>query len=410
MQAEEGSWQAAVSTHAPEPSALAPPRAALPGGLRLAATVIRRVLPAVGEELAAWQSAASEIPDLALRRQALDSIGDKAFHCQGGAALALLAGARWRDAVRFIVAVQTISDYLDNLCDRNGQHGATALRRLHLGMAYAVDPPGAISANLAQLALPNFYAWYPERQDGGYYGRLIAVANDFVLDAGLSPEVRRAGRRLVLLYRELQAAKHAPWPERLPRLTAWHQRETSAVSSREGRGAGLCVSRVVPSGADALHWAEFAAACGSTLPLFALYCCAANPALAAAESEAELRALLAAYFPWVASLHIQLDYFIDQEVDQAEDQLNLTAYYDSPSERQRRLCWLAQRAGRAVAALPDREFHQSVVDGLVGLYLSDRKARSPRLAVETKHLLTAAGPRAQALWQVCRGLRMAGIG
>ena len=47
------------------------------------------------------------------------SIETKTFHCEGGALYALLAEAHRDDAIRFIVAYQTISDYLDNLCDRS---------------------------------------------------------------------------------------------------------------------------------------------------------------------------------------------------------------------------------------------------------------------------------------------------
>lgn len=54
-----------------------------------------------------------------LHSQAIASIEHKTFHCEGGGILALLANEHREECIRFIVAYQTISDYLDNLCDRS---------------------------------------------------------------------------------------------------------------------------------------------------------------------------------------------------------------------------------------------------------------------------------------------------
>ena len=81
--------------------------------------IILRVRPDVRRHLQEWKTRAEKIPDPELRRQALMSIETKDFHCEGGAVYALLAGDHYDEAIRFIVAYQTISDYLDNLCDRS---------------------------------------------------------------------------------------------------------------------------------------------------------------------------------------------------------------------------------------------------------------------------------------------------
>ena len=81
--------------------------------------VYRTVFPVVHKELAAWKERAEAIPNRELRTQALSSIEHKTFHCEGGSILSLLALDKKEDAIRFIVAYQTISDYLDNLCDRS---------------------------------------------------------------------------------------------------------------------------------------------------------------------------------------------------------------------------------------------------------------------------------------------------
>lgn len=45
-----------------------------------------------------------------------------------------------RDLVPLIVAFQTISDYLDNLCDRSDSLHCDDFRQLHLAMADALSP------------------------------------------------------------------------------------------------------------------------------------------------------------------------------------------------------------------------------------------------------------------------------
>ncbi|MFP3361358.1 DUF2600 family protein, partial [Planococcus sp. SIMBA_143] len=77
------------------------------------------VFPIVHQELNGWKKRAEEIPNQELRNQALASIEHKTFHCEGGAILSLLALDKKPETIRFIVAYQTISDYLDNLCDRS---------------------------------------------------------------------------------------------------------------------------------------------------------------------------------------------------------------------------------------------------------------------------------------------------
>src|SRR5699024_12521302 len=94
----------------------------------------------VDRELYFWKKRAEAIPNDELRRQALSSIKSKRFHCQGGAVYALLAGYRWREAIRFMVAYQTISDYLDNLCDRGTSLKHADFLLLHQSMLYAVTP------------------------------------------------------------------------------------------------------------------------------------------------------------------------------------------------------------------------------------------------------------------------------
>ncbi|MGL4523272.1 MAG: DUF2600 family protein, partial [Bacilli bacterium] len=75
------------------------------------------VFPEVQKNLSYWRTYADKIPNDELRQQAIASIESKQFHCEGGSILSLLAPTHLqKEVIAFIVAYQTISDYLDNLC------------------------------------------------------------------------------------------------------------------------------------------------------------------------------------------------------------------------------------------------------------------------------------------------------
>ena len=52
--------------------------------------------------------------------------------------MALMANEQYREAIRFIVAYQTISDYLDNLCDRSTSLDPKDFSALHEAMKDAL--------------------------------------------------------------------------------------------------------------------------------------------------------------------------------------------------------------------------------------------------------------------------------
>lgn len=295
-----------------------------------------------------------------LAAQGLASIRHKEFHCLGGSAYGLLAPPAYRGAVlEFIVAFQTISDYLDNLCDRAGVKEENAFRQLHKAMLDAIEPwekPGG-----------GYYDAYPHQNDGGYLQRLVQDCRRALREIpGWQPE---RVQQFVELYADLQSYKHVERSRGEDLLRSWHRRHMAL--------------------APALYWWEFAAAAGSTLGVFSL---AANPSVGAE--------LEAAYMPWVNALHILLDYYIDQAEDKQHGDLNLVSYYRDKQMLNRRLEMIYQRAKEAVQKLADPAFHSMVLDGLFALYLSDPKAHVPQLAGQTRHLLQMS----------CRGRQLAVLG
>lgn len=334
--------------------------------------ILSGLLPEVNRQLAHWRARLTACPEKELARQARLSIRYKRFHCQGGAVYALYHGAMRRDLVRLIVALQTISDYLDNLCDRAGCQDQGAFRLLHRAMLCAVDP---------EEPLDDFYARYPLRNDGGYLQALVDECRGVLRSLPSYPVAKDEVRRLAGLYADLQVYKHVAVDRRLPLLTAWFETHRSRYPD--------------------LYWWEFAAASGSTLGIFALFAAAARPGLTGGEAAALSRA----YFPWIAGLHILLDYFIDQDEDRDGGDLNFVFYYPSPATAEARMLLFLRRALAAAALLPRSGFHQMVVRGLPALYLSDPKVRRQGLQNTAAALLREAGPASRALYRLCGALR-----
>lgn len=310
------------------------------GPLTLMTIVYRHILPGVKQELGHWVEAARRIPDPELRKQALASIYSKKFHCQGGAVYAAANLPQKERLISLIVAFQTISDYLDNLCDRSTSLDPADFRRLHQSMLDAVTP---------ELEPADYYAFRNERDDGGYLRWLVETCRNQISQLPSYHHFAGEIRRLVSLYVDLQVYKHIRHDLREDSLIRWW----------EANGKGY----------PEIWWNEFAAATGSTLGMFMLFLASSEP-----DADPATAAVIAqAYFPYVCALHIQLDYLIDQAEDREGGDLNFCFYYGSGEETVRRMDFIAAEARKAISRLKAPRFHRMIIEGLIALYLSDPK-------------------------------------
>lgn len=140
---------------------------------KLLFTCYRHIFPEVRTNLNRWENFAERVPNDELNKQAKASIDTKTFHCEGGAIYATLAKSRWKEAVKFIVAYQTISDYLDNLCDRSTSMDPDDFRRLHDSMLNAI-------LNEPVNEHPNYYELREDQDDGGYLASLVDTCQEVV--------------------------------------------------------------------------------------------------------------------------------------------------------------------------------------------------------------------------------------
>jgi tetraprenyl-beta-curcumene synthase len=292
-----------------------------------------------------WQEQARAIPDPELRKQALMSIEQKAFHCEGGSIYGLLAGEMRDEAIRFIVAYQTISDYLDNLCDRSTSQDAEDFRVLHESMLHALKPGEK---------LRNYYRLHQEQADDGYLAALVGTCQEVLTKVPAYKQIAAFLFELAEYYCELQVLKHISVAERVPRLQTWFARYQKQLPE--------------------MRWYEFCACAGSTLGIF----CLVSSAMSEDFSRAQAVQVKEGYFPWVQGLHILLDYFIDQEEDRLGGDLNFCFYYDSADMLVERFVHFIKEADSSVSRLPQAQFHRMINRGLLGLYLADKKVKGER--------------------------------
>ncbi|BAU28706.1 tetraprenyl-beta-curcumene synthase [Aneurinibacillus soli] len=330
------------------------------GPVRLMYRLYRHIFPAVKAEISRWRARAAQIPDPELRKQALDSIKNKTFHCEGGCVYASAEKEHAPQLIRLIVAYQTISDYLDNLCDRSTSAEADNFTRLHQAMLDAVS--GQHSRDVDY-----YYAYNVEKDDGGYLRDLVAACQTEIAQLPQYALVRHHVIELASLYCDLQIHKHVTPEQRESHLFVWWQEMRHL--------------------APLLEWQEFAAATGSTLGVFHLFQVASSHALTAAHAGA----IREAYFPWVCALHILLDYLIDLEEDQLGGDLNFISYYGNEQHIYRRLHYIVEQAQQHVEVLPDAKFHRMIIDGLLGLYLSDGKVGRQPMVRRIAHWMIRSG-------------------
>lgn len=307
--------------------------------------VYRKVFPTVHRELMFWKERAASIPNQELRSQALASIQHKTFHCEGGSILALLALDRRDEAIKFIVAYQTISDYLDNLCDRSTSLDPEDFEALHQSMKDSLT----IGAKLK-----NYYRLRSDQDDGGYLHQLVETCQSALNGLTNYALIKEPLLELCEYYCDLQVHKHVRVEERETRLQAIFEKYKPSLPE--------------------MGWYEFSACSGSTLGIFCLvsYCFRDD---FKAEHATSIRE---GYFPYIQGLHILLDYFIDQDEDREGGDLNFCFYYDNNEQLLERLMHFLKEADKHTEKLPDQKFHKLINRGLLAVYLSDNKVNKQK--------------------------------
>jgi tetraprenyl-beta-curcumene synthase len=314
---------------------------------------LRNVVPRASRALEQIRSRADVIPDERLRVQALSSIDDKAYHVAGGCILAtFLSRAAADHYIEIVAPLETIYDYLDNLCDRHPNVGANAYPVLHRAISDALDP---------NCPTGGYYDLGPSGDDGDYLVTLVRRVqralhrlSDYELLLPLFSEAAK-------LYGEMQSYVHLPYGEREAACERWFAGHRSRFGD--------------------LLWQDFACAAGSQFqvyaPLFMLF--DGNYDAIAASYDA--------YFPAVSALHVLLDSFIDQQEDRESGDLNFVASYQSRERFFERVAILARRAVAGFSRLPDAHRHRFVLRTMALFYLTHPKVYAQGLDHDAQRLL-----------------------
>ncbi len=331
-------------------------RSLFAGGPATALELIRfmtRIVPLSAAALETIRERAQTIPDPQLRAEALSSVDRKAYHVAGACILAtFLPPDAARKYVAIVAPLETIYDYLDNLCDRHPEVGVEAYPVLHLAIGDALDP---------QAPLRDYYARGPAGDDGGYLRDLVrrtqqALAHAPHLDL-LGPHFAQAAT----LYGEMQTHKHYPAGEREQRCVAWYERHRERYAD--------------------IDWHEFASAAGSQFHVY-------GPLYEAFLGRRDaIAGTYDAYFPYVSALHVLLDAFIDQAEDREHGELNFTHVYGGAAALRRRVRSLFDAAKARLRVLPGDRAHRFVLDVMTLFYLSHPKVAAQGLEREARALL-----------------------
>lgn len=309
----------------------------------------REIFPLVRRELTYWRRRAAAIPDPVLRRDALFTHHTKSRNSEGAAAYGILVPrVHLRSAVRGIVAFELMLDYLDTISEQPVVDPLANGLQLHRAFDNAV----AVDA-----ALDDYYAFHPQRDDGGYLKAQVVACQEALTQLPSYAAVADALRRSAALSGQAQSFSHA--------VDLGLDKSEIEAWARDG-------ITEAQFGSD-LRWWEIAAAGSSSLPVVVLIASAANPML----SEDDLARIEGAYSPWIAALSSLLDCLVDLADDDEAGQPNHLRRYSSEEEVAERLGWIASESLRLTSDLPQNDLHELVLAGIGGYYLASRGTWEP---------------------------------
>jgi tetraprenyl-beta-curcumene synthase len=302
------------------------------------------VAPKVRAELARWRARATEIEDHELRTLALHTLQCEGFAAEVAATLATLTPHRNRAAaVRAIVALEVMYDYLDGLTERPAPDLIANGQMLFKAFSDALDP----SADLES----DYYRHCPS-SDGGYLRELAAAVKDALaclpLAMALAPAMLQAASRCT----EAEVLTHAAALTSTSEVERW-ARETAA-------GSGL-------------EWREYlAGAASSVLTVHALIALAGDK-----HTTVEQAAPIDAVYLALGALSTMLDSVMDYAEDTENGTLAYIRHYgDDRSIIGERMVHVAQAAARRAHEAPRSVHHLMTLAGVAAYYTSAPSATS----------------------------------
>jgi tetraprenyl-beta-curcumene synthase len=352
------------------------------------------VYPRVRREARHWRGRAQRIPDPTLRRLALATQLQERGNLEGAAAFAVLAPRSQRArVVRALVAFQAIYDYADTLAEQPSANPAENGRELHRALASALAPDTEHPHDRDDNNDDDYYAHSRHKDDGGYLRELVDACRSafgaLPSHASLTAHAQAAVRRIVAFQELAHGGEDGDGAngDNGGHEDAW-QAFSQWADAQTPQGSGL-------------QWWETAAGAASSLLIFALIACAAEPSV----SEGEIAAIEQAYFPWIGGLHLLLDSLVDRAEDVRASRYSLVEHYSSPEELAERLRAISAEALRAARVLPHSSQHELILAAMASFYLTQPAASSPEGAPARAEILATLGERAVPTMRLLRARR-----
>lgn len=334
----------------------------------------------VSREVAQWRALASNIPDDALRHDALNAIARKRANIDGAALFATLPRARSNDLLRLLVAYEILADFLDSTNERAADAGVINGLQLHRALRDALDPTALIG---------DYYRHHPWQRDGGYVQALVDTCQELCqhlpsFDAAM-PHITRAASMTDVL-----ALNHETDPDRREQaLRTWADTHCSGQAE--------------------LAWFEWTGGASAWLTILALLALAADTNIQSAEA----RAVYAAYLPWVCLAGTMLDSYGDIAEDATNGDHSYITHYSSTETATHRVAEIVSRSIDETARLGNGHRHLVIVACMIAMYLSKDSTRTPQTRELTRRIARAGGSLTRLLlpalraWRILNGQRSA---
>jgi tetraprenyl-beta-curcumene synthase len=320
-------------------------------------------------ELARWRGPASQIPDPALRTLALAKLEHEAFNAEVAATLATLAPRRQRaEAVRAIVALEVLFDYLDGRTERIEAEPIARATALYAPFRAVVD--GYADGDGALDAADGEYLRALSRIAHAAFGALPSAG-------AVAAPARRAAERCA----QAQTRIHAAATLGAGQLEQW--------AREHGRGSEL-------------GWREYAAGgASSVLSMHALIAAAADPRTSAADGE-----LIDDCYLAICALITILDSLVDRVEDAASGQAGFESLYQD-EELERMLPELIAAALVRCRHAPHGAHHAMTLAGVAAYYTTHPGARDARARAASRLVRSELSPTIWPALAVMRSWRAA---
>jgi tetraprenyl-beta-curcumene synthase len=304
----------------------------------------------------------------------LESLANKRAHTDGAAMFSIIPRHRNSRLVAVLAAFEIMCDFLDCVSERGAEIGEANGRQLHLALIDALD---------SALPLRDYYKYHRWRDDGGYLEAIVGMCRERCQQlpsyGAVQPFVVQEAMRAQVL-----AINHTlDSGERDVRLRAWAEEE-------------------FPDAGE-MRWFELTGAASATLATHVLLALASEPLRAGID----LRAVHAAYLPWISLATTMLDSYVDQAEDAINGDHSSVGHYRSSEEAGKRIAEIVRHAMSAASSLPDGETHALITACMAAMYLSKDSASDPSLYETTRRLVRAGGSLTVFLLPILRLWRIA---